>query len=184
MNVYLNKFMVYFEIHRLSREGYSMRQISEELVINRRTVSKYLSLSEQEYELLLEQQSQRNKVLLPYENFVKMRLELFRDTPSAQMHDWLKEHFEDLPKVSQKTVFNFVSWIRRKHNLPLVKVPRQYEMVEELPYGKQAQVDFGEYTMRTSLGNRTKVFFHHGSFPFPLQIRMVHRPAFYLPCCG
>lgn len=159
MNVYLNKFMVYFEIHRLSREGYSMRQISEELVINRRTVSKYLSLSEQEYELLLEQQSQRNKVLLPYENFVKMRLELFRDTPSAQMHDWLKEHFEDLPKVSQKTVFNFVSWIRRKHNLPLVKVPRQYEMVEELPYGKQAQVDFGEYTMRTSLGNRTKVFF-------------------------
>lgn len=159
MNVYLNKFMVYFEIHRLSREGYSMRQISEELVINRRTVSKYLSLSEQGYELLLERQSQRNKVLLPYENFVKKRLELFRDTPSAQMHDWLKEHFEDLPKVSPKTVFNFVSWIRRKHNLPLVKVPRQYEMVEELPYGKQAQVDFGEYTMRTSLGSRTKVFF-------------------------
>ena len=66
MNVYLNKFMVYFEIHRLSREGYSMRQISEELVINRRTVSKYLSLTEQGYELLLEQQSQRNKVLLPW----------------------------------------------------------------------------------------------------------------------
>jgi transposase len=159
MNVYLNKFMVYFEIHRLSREGYSMRQISEELVINRRTVSKYLSLTEQGYELLLEQQSQRNKVLLPYEDFVKNRLELFRDTPSAQMHDWLKEHFEDLPKVSPKTVFNFVSWIRRKHNLPLVKVPRQYQMVEELPYGKQAQVDFGEYTMRSSLGNRVKVFF-------------------------
>lgn len=159
MNVYLNKFMVYYEIHRLSREGYSMRQISEELVINRRTVSKYLSLTEQGYELLLEQQAQRNKVLLPYEDFVKNRLELFHDTPSAQMHDWLKEHFKDLPKVSPKTVFNFVSWIRRKHNLPLVKVPRQYQMVEELPYGKQAQVDFGEYIMRSSSGNRVKVFF-------------------------
>lgn len=159
MNVYLNKFMVYFEIHRLSREGYSMRQISEELVIDRRTVSKYLSLNEREYEQLLEQLSQRNKVLLPYGNFVKMRLEQFRDTSSAQMHDWLKEHFENLPSVSPKTVFNFVSWIRSKHNLPLLKIPRDYQMVEELPYGKQAQVDFGEYTMRNSLGHRTKVFF-------------------------
>jgi transposase len=100
MNVYLNKFMLYFEIHRLGREGYSMRQISEELVIDRRTVSKYLSLNEQEYEQLLEQQSQRNKVLLPYGNFVKMWLEQFRDTSSVQMHDWLKEHFENLPSVS------------------------------------------------------------------------------------
>jgi transposase len=34
-------------------------------------------------------------------------------------------------------------------------------MVEELPYGKQAQaqVDFGEYNMRNTCGNRVKVFF-------------------------
>jgi len=159
MNVYLNKFMIYFEIHRLSREGFSMRQISEELVLDRRTVSKYLSMSEQDYELMLGQQSQREKILSPYEDFVKLRLEMFRDTPSAQMHDWLKEHFKDLPKVSPKTVFNFVSWIRRRHNLPFIKMPREYEMVEELPYGKQAQVDFGEYNMRNPTGNRAKVFF-------------------------
>lgn len=159
MNVYLNKFMVYFEIHRLFREGFSVRQISEELVLNRRTVSKYLSMSEQDYGLMLESQSDRNKVLSPYESFVKSRLEKFRDTPAAQMHDWLKEHYQDLPKVSQKTVFNFVSWVRRKYNLPSIKIPREYEMVEELPYGKQAQVDFGEYNMRNTSGNRVKVFF-------------------------
>jgi len=87
--------MIYFEIHRLSREGFSMRQISEELVLDRRTVSKYLSMSEQDYELMLGQQSQREKILSPYEDFVKLRLELFRDTASAQMHDWLNEHFKD-----------------------------------------------------------------------------------------
>jgi transposase len=159
MNVYYDKFMTYFEIHRLDREGFSARQISEHLVLDRRTVRKLLSMSEQDYELMLEQQSQRQKTLSPYEDFVRQRLELYRDTPSAQMHDWLKEHFEDLPKVTPKTVFNFVSWVRNRHNLPFVKAPRQYEMTEELPYGKQGQVDFGEYNMRNTLGKRAKVFF-------------------------
>lgn len=159
MNVYLNKFMVYFEIHRLHRDGFTLRQISKELVINRRTVSRYLSMSELEFEQMMINQSDRNKVLSPYESFVKSRLEKFRDTSAAQMHDWLKEHFNDLPKVSPKTIFNFVSWVRRRHNLPFMKTPREYEMVEELPYGKQAQVDFGEYNMRNPSGNRVKVFF-------------------------
>lgn len=159
MNVYLNKFMVYFEIHRLYRDGFSIRQISKELVINRRTVGRYLSMSEQEFEQITVSQSDRNKVLSPYESFVKSRLEKFGDTPSAQMHDWLKENFTGLPNVSPKTVFNFVSWVRKKHNLPFIKAPRQYEMTEELPYGRQGQVDFGEYNMRNNFGKRAKVFF-------------------------
>lgn len=159
MNVYLNKFMVYFEIHRLHRDGLSIRQISKELVINRRTVSRYLSMSELEFEQMAIDQSDRVKALTPFEPFVKSQLEKFRDTSAAQMHDWLKEHFQELPKVSPKTVFNYVSWIRRRHNLPFIKPPREYEMVEELPYGKQAQVDFGEYNMRNPSGNRVKVFF-------------------------
>lgn len=159
MNVYLNKFMVYFEIHRLHREGFTIRQISKELVMDRRTVAKYLSMSEQQYEQMMVDQSDRVKVLSPFESFVKARLEKFGDTPAAQMHDWLKEIHPDLPKVSQKTVFNFVSWVRRKHNIPYIKPPRQYMMVEELPYGKQSQVDFGEYNMHNTFGKRIKVFF-------------------------
>ena len=83
MNVYLKKFMVYFEIHRLCREGFSISQISEELVLNRRTVGKYLSMSELEFEQMMVEQSERNKILSPYEPFVKSRLEKFRDTPAA-----------------------------------------------------------------------------------------------------
>jgi hypothetical protein len=58
-------------------------------------------------------QSERNKVLSPYESFVKSRLEKFRDTPAAQMHDWLKEHFKDLPKVSQKYVLGEIDTLYR-----------------------------------------------------------------------
>jgi transposase len=89
MNVYLAKFMTYFEIHRMHREGHSISQISQYLVINRRTVSKYLSMSEQEYEAFLASQSDRKKVLLPYENFVKERLQLYQNTPAEKAFKYI-----------------------------------------------------------------------------------------------
>jgi transposase len=159
MNVHLAKFIMYYDAHKLNRDGYSVSKISQLLGLNRRTVAKYLAMSEQEYENFQLNQSDRKKELLPYESFIRERLSMFRDTSAAQMHDWLKEHHTDFPKVNPKTVFNFVHWVRNKHNLPVVATPRHYEVVEELPYGKQAQVDFGEYTMRTSSHSNVKVFF-------------------------
>ena len=159
MNVYLAKFMMYCEIHRMSREGHSITQISKHLGLNRRTVSHYLTMDERQYESFLNRQSNRKKVLDAYEGFVKERLEHYRDTSAAQMHDWLKEYDPDFPVVNPKTVFNFVCHVRKKYNLPRIKAERQFGLVEELAYGKQAQVDFGEYNMRTAAGNRTKVFF-------------------------
>ncbi|WP_194975901.1 hypothetical protein [Aquiflexum lacus] len=93
MDVYLNKFMVYFEIHRRYSDGFSSRRISKEPVINLRKVSMYLSMSKQGFEQMMANRSDRNKVVAPYEAFVKSRLEKFGDTPSAQMHDWLKQAF-------------------------------------------------------------------------------------------
>ena len=150
---------MYYEVHKMSREGHSISKISDFLVLNWRTVAKYLLMSEREYEVFISNQGDRRKILLPYEDFIKERLVLYQDTPAAQMHDWLKEHFADFPQVSQKTVFNFVHWVRDKSNLPRIKPVRQYQIVEETPYGKQAQVDFGEYNMRTCSGKRVKVCF-------------------------
>lgn len=151
--------MIYYEIHRMHREDHSISKISEFLVLNRRTVSRFLSMSERDYEEFLIKQSSRQRKLQPYEEFVRERLEVYRDTSSAQMHDWLKESHPDFPVVSQKTVFNFVSWVREKHRLPLVTPERQFQQLPETPYGQQAQVDFGEYNMRTTTGTRAKVFF-------------------------
>jgi hypothetical protein len=159
MNVHVAKFIMYYEIHKLDRDEYSVSRISELLSINRRTVKKYLAMSEQEYEAFLVSQCDRKKELVAYEPFVKDRLVLYRDTSAAQMHDWLKEHHVDFPNVHAKTVFNFVHWVRNKYNLPITPKIREYEVVAELPYGKQAQVDFGEYSLRTSSHSRVKVFF-------------------------
>lgn len=151
--------MIYYEIHRMHREDHSISKISEFLVLNRRTVSKFLAMSEREYEEFLIKQSSRQRKLQPYEEFVRERLEVYRDTSAAQMHDWLKESHPDFPVVSQKTVFNFVSWVREKHRLPLIATERQFQQLPETPYGQRAQVDFGEYNMRTTTGTRAKVFF-------------------------
>jgi Integrase core domain len=159
MNAYLTKLMMYHEVHRMSREGCSVSKICRTVLLNWRTVKSYLSMDEGQYEQFLAKQSDRNKELLLYEGFVKSRLEQYQDTSAAQMHDWLKEHCEGFPPVSARTVFNFVAWVRQQHHLPKICLVREYEMVEETPYGKQAQVDFGEYTLRDNHGKRVKVFF-------------------------
>src|SRR5690606_11402595 len=159
MNVFIAKLLMYHEIQRLHAEGYSLSKIGALVGLNRKTVRKYLGMSEQEFADYQDTILERKKQLLPYEQFVKGKLLKYRDTSAAQMHDWLKEHFSDFPNVNPKTVFNFVHWVRVKHNLPVVHQTREYESVPETDYGKQAQVDFGEYTMRTSVDSRIKVYF-------------------------
>jgi hypothetical protein len=116
-------------------------------------------MTEEEYEQYLLRVSQRNKKLDSYESFVVNKLTQYQDTSAAQIHDWLKEHYPSFPQVSSRTVYNFVVYVRQKHNIPFVNVSREYFPVEELPYGEQAQVDFGEYNMRMLDGTRKKVRF-------------------------
>lgn len=150
---------MYYEIKRMHLDGRSISRISAALGCNRRTVKKYLEMEDEEFESFLKSQSTRGKLLLPYEKFVREKLELYRDTSAAQMHDWLKEQYADFPEVNQKTIFNFVKWVRHQHHLPFQRPFRDYTAVEETAYGLQGQVDFGEYNMRSSDGKRVKVYF-------------------------
>lgn len=94
-----------------------------------------------------------------YEDFIRTRLEECPDASAAQVHDWLKEHFEDFIDVNEKTVFNFVLTLRNKYAIPKLFHYRDFGKVEELPFGKQSQADFGEYNMTTEDGMRKKVYF-------------------------
>ena len=159
MNYYLNKLMTYHQVHQMEREGFSIQKIADYLVMDWRTAKRLLSLSEEEYLKEQEIPSGRKRSLELYEGFVKDKLLAHPDTPAAQMHDWLKEHHQDFPVTSQKTVFNFVHSIRGKYNIPKAEKQRDYACVPELPYGLQAQVDFGFYNMATTLGKTKKVQF-------------------------
>ena len=155
----MHKLIMYFEVHKLKREGLKIAQISRCLVMDYRTVKKYLEMSEDDYQDFLELQSTRHKILVAYEDFVKARLEACEDASAAQVHDWLKEQFKDFIDVNAKTVFNFVLYVRNKYGIPKPFNTRDYTQTDELPYGKQAQVDFGEYNMTTDEGKRKKIYF-------------------------
>ena len=159
MNKLMDKLIMYHEVHRLKREGFNMAQMGRYLVVDTRTIKKYLDMSEQEYLDFIDSQSNRDKKLDPYEGFVKTRLEACPEASAAQVQDWLKEHFNDLPEVTEKTVFNFVLHVRTRYGIPKPFCHRDYTMVDELPFGKQAQMDFGEYNMTTEEGKRKKIYF-------------------------
>ncbi len=155
----LNNWIMYYEIQKLTRLGFSKAKIARHLVIDARTVIRYQNMDEEEYQQDILQSSNRKKILSAYESFVTAKLTLFPDTSTAQIHDWLKEAHTVFGEVSPRTVYNFVMFVRQKHNIPFVPPMREYFPVEELPYGQQAQVDFGEYNMRLSDGKRKKVKF-------------------------
>jgi transposase len=158
-NKQMQKWIMYHEVHKQHREGLKPAQIARELGMDRRTVKKYLSMSEDEYLDFIDNQLIRYKVLAPYENFVRTRLEHCQEASAAQVHDWLKEHHEDFIDVDAKTVFNFVLYIRNKFGIPKPFSHRDYEMVPELPYGQQTQVDFGVQNMTCDEGKRKKIYF-------------------------
>jgi len=159
MNYTNFKMHLFYETHRMVTEGYKISQIAEWFASDPRTVRKYLRMTEEEFYHFLANQTERNKKLSPYWDFVRQRLEDWPQASSAQVHDWLKEHYDDLPEVSEKTVYSFVQHIRLIHDIPKLFSYRQCQKIPELPYGKQAQVDFGEYNMTTIEGKRKKVYF-------------------------
>lgn len=155
----LNNWIMYHEIHKLHRLGFSNPKIADYLVLDTRTVKKYLLMAEEDYEKHLLKGQFRSKVLSPYETFVREKLDLYPETSAAQIHDWLKEHHPQFPHTNPRTVYNFVMFVRQKHNIPIIKVSREYFPIEELPYGEQAQIDFGHYNMRMVNGKRKKISF-------------------------
>ena len=160
MKTQLKILTMYNKIRNLLREGLSKSAISRQTGYDRKTVSKYLSMTEDELELTLEQAKHREHKLAPYEEFVRQRIERYQHCTAAQVEDWLKEIYPDFPQVTSRTIFAFVKWVRLKHNLPKPKtLPRQCEPVEELPYGDQAQVDFGQQYLHDIEGKRVRVYF-------------------------
>jgi len=73
------------------------------MVMDQRTIKKYLSMSEQEYLEYQGSLSYRLKKLKPYEDFVRERLEACQEASAAQVHDWLKECHSDFRKLNHSS---------------------------------------------------------------------------------
>jgi hypothetical protein len=72
MNEILNKLIMYHQIHKMFRDGWTVSRISSFLGTNWRTTSNYLKMSEDEFLAFQESHSNRQKLLAPFEGFVKI----------------------------------------------------------------------------------------------------------------
>ena len=145
--------MIYQEIHRLKRMGFSKSQIAKKLKISRNRVIDYLEMTPDQFAEFIASLQNRAKKLDPYRDYILMWLKEHPDMTSAQVYDWLQEKFE-VKSVAENTVRNYVNDLRDRYHIPKEIIGREYGTVEELPMGKQMQVDFGEKVVPTESGGK------------------------------
>jgi len=137
---------MYYAIHSMKNQGFSKRQIAEKQQLDFRTVSKYLSMTPEEFEESV-LKKERKRCLALYEGVVADWLRRHPDMTAAQVYDWLKEHYH--VTVVERTARRFVEELREKYAIPKAKeITRQYEAIEDPPMGRQMQVDIGELWVR------------------------------------
>jgi transposase len=159
-NKNLKKTLMWYKINELKQKGLNKSQISYELGISRKTVRKYQGMNCEEFQCWVNQSKNLPLKLKGYFEFVRQLLEEHPYLSSAQIEDRMKEHFEDLPLVHSKTIYNFVQHVRHQAQIPKPsknKV-RDFEQLPQLGYGQEAQVDFGECFMKDKQGKRVKVW--------------------------
>jgi transposase len=132
---------MYTDIQQRRDLGFGKSQVAQQLGLNYRTVSRYWDMSAEEFEcsILIRK---RKQCLELYEGIIFDWLKQQPGLTGAEVWDRLKEHYD--VQVSERSVRRLVGSLRKKHNIPKsAPEPRQYSAVEELPMGKQMQVDLG-----------------------------------------
>lgn len=136
-------WVMYIDIQRLKSKGFSKSKIAKKLGISRPTVTKYLRMTQDEFEDDLRSRRSRTKKPDIYKEQILSWLREHPDITASQIYDWLEEIFNNL-EFNESTLRNYIRMLRDEYNIKKEQEGRQYEAVEELPMGKQIQVDFGE----------------------------------------
>ncbi|MEG1502576.1 MAG: IS21 family transposase, partial [Synergistaceae bacterium] len=94
------------------------------------------------YATRVEAAKTREKKADPHKDFVLECLLKYPDMSAAQLYDWIKERtcLETLD-FQERCFRDYVKSIREEYDIKKPETSRQYEAMEELPAGKQAQVD-------------------------------------------
>lgn len=148
---------LFSEIKQHKTMGLNKSQVQRLLNINYKTVDKYWDMTPDEYGTLVKEAKNRSKKIDKYKDEVLEWIIDFRDISAAQVYDWLREKYGELD-FKERSLRHYISNLRKKHKLPKLATARQYEVVDELPMGYQAQVDMGQIWLNNFNGTKTKVY--------------------------
>ncbi|WP_449366252.1 DDE-type integrase/transposase/recombinase, partial [Virgibacillus sediminis] len=79
------------------------------------------------------------------------------DLSASQISDWLEERC-GFREIGESTVRSYVRELRSQYHIPKIMHKRHFEAIQELPIGKQMQVDFGELKVKVTDGRTMKVY--------------------------
>lgn len=135
----------------------SIAAIARKVGVSRNTVYKYLEMSLEEIQEWLDTLKTRRKRLDPFKDHILTWLREHPDLSASQIQDWLDEKFS-LKNIGESTVRGYVHELREFYHIPKTLKIRSYESVEELPMGKQMQVDFGEIIVKNANNKEVKLY--------------------------
>ena len=149
---------MYSKIQAMKAKGFSIRQVSRIIRVSRNTIKKYWEMAPEDYATKY-QIVNRLTALTAYEPIIVRWLETYPCMTAAQVRDWMSERYK--LDASERTVRRLVARLREVYGITQRTTPRrEYEAVEELPKGKQLQLDFGEKTVRDAYSSRyVKLYF-------------------------
>lgn len=153
------KWMDYYKIQEYKRKKFNKSQTARKLGINRETVGVYWDMTPEAYATRVEAAKTREKKADPHKNFVFECLMKHPDMSAAQLYDWIKERtcLETLD-FQERCFRDYVKSIRKEYDIKKPETSRQYEAMDELLPGQQAQVDMGEISLETLNGRHKKVY--------------------------
>ena len=155
----MKDWMTYEKIQELKRNHLNKAQVARRLHADYKTISKYWDMPPDEFAEYKNRAQRRKRKADIYKDYIVSCLQQYPDMTASQLYDWLKERYGKNKLPFRKRSFrNYVSSIRKEYGIPKPDNTREYEAVDELPMGKQAQVDMGEISLETPSGRRRKVY--------------------------
>jgi len=143
---------MYNQIKDFKRKGYSKKEIADVLGMDPKTVAKYYRMDERGFRSFRQQHMFRDKMLEEYEKDILEVYEKneFRKLNMSSVYDYLEERYGAFPG-NEQTLRNYISYLIQTDKMRLEEKIRTYTKVPELPYGRQMQLDFGQYRCRSGL---------------------------------
>ena len=102
------KYILWSNILDLRSRGINIARTARRLGVSRNTVRHLQSLSLEE----VLQHKERHYKLHAYEQAVASLLTSFPSISSSRIGDYLREHYPNFPHVCEKTVHNYVQFVR------------------------------------------------------------------------
>ena len=143
---------MYREIQAFKRQGLAKAAIVKALELDPKTVAKYFGMEEESWRAYRREHLFRGKEFDRYRGEILEVYEAngFRKLQMASVYDYLEERYGALP-ANEQSLRNYIGYLLRTEALRLEETGRLYTKVPEMPFGKQMQLDFGQYRCRSGL---------------------------------